>query len=76
MENKGENTQIPNKSLSVTDSNREPVNKVEERSKSFADKIVNKIPHIDSVKEIENVVTIISISTLVGTLVYQIRPPK
>ena len=122
MENKGENTQqIPNKSLSVTDSNREPVNKVEERSKSFTDKIVNKISHIDSVKEIENaldkssnvkfitfglftligfiviiyailvavvadtviqsanvffVVTIISISTLVGTLVYQIRPPK
>ena len=121
MENKGENTQIHNKSLSVTDSNREPVNKVEERSKSFTDKIVNKIPHIDSVKEIENaldkysnvkfitlglfaligfiviiyailvavvsdtviqsanvffVVTIISISTLVGTLVYQIRPPK
>ena len=122
MENKGENTQVPNKSLSITDSTKEPVNKVEERSKSsFTDKIVNKIPHIDSVKEIENaldkysnvkfitlglfaligfiviiyailvavvtdtviqsanvffVVTIISISTLVGTLVYQIRPPK
>ena len=54
MENKGENTQIPNKSLSITDSNKESVNKVEERSKSFTDKIVNKIPHIDSVKEIEN----------------------
>ncbi len=121
MENKGENTQTPNKSLSITDSNREPVNKVEERSRSFTDKIVNKIPRIDSVKEIETaldkysnvkfitlglfaligfiviiyailvavvsdtiiqsanvffVVTIISISTLVGTLVYQIRPPK
>ena len=32
MENKGENTQVPNKSLSITDSTKEPVNKVEERS--------------------------------------------
>ena len=105
----------------VTSSNKENMDKVEEKPKSFADKIVNKISHIDSVKEIENaldkssnvkfitfglftligfiviiyailvavvadtviqsanvffVVTIISISTLVGTLVYQIRPPK
>ena len=47
MENKGENTQIPNKSLSITDSNREPVNKVEERSRSFTDKIVNKLSPMD-----------------------------
>jgi t-SNARE complex subunit (syntaxin) len=115
MENKGDNTQLPNKSPSVTSSNRENMDKVGEKPKSFTDKIVNKISHIDSVKEIENaldkssnvkfitfgfiviiyailvavvadtviqsanvffVVTIISISTLVGTLVYQIRPPK
>jgi len=121
MENKGDNTQLPNKSSSVTSSNLENMDKVEEKPKSFTDKIVNKISHIDSLKEIENVldkssnvkfitfglftligfiviiyailvavvadtviqsanvffvVTIISISTLVGTLVYQIRPPK
>ena len=121
MENKGDNTQLPNKSHSVTSRNTENMDQVEEKPKSFTDKIVNKIPHIDSVKEIETaldkysnvkfitlglfaligfiviiyailvavvsdtiiqsanvffVVTIISISTLVGTLVYQIRPPK
>ena len=50
MENKGENTQIPNKSLSIT-GNKEPMDKVEEKSKSFTDKIVYSREYIVYSKE-------------------------
>ena len=121
MNNNDEHSNVSRESISIEDNNKDSVDKYKEKAKSFTDKIVNKISHIDSVKEIENaldkssnvkfitfglftligfiviiyailvavvadtviqsanvffVVTIISISTLVGTLVYQIRPPK
>ncbi len=122
MNNNGENSQMSTKSMSIENNNKESsVDKDKEKTKSFTNKIVNKISNIDGVKEIESsidkssnvkfitfglfaligfiviiyailvavvadtviqsanvffVVTIISISTLVGTLVYQIRPSK
>jgi carbon starvation protein CstA len=121
MSNNGENPQISTKSSLLESNKNDSTDKDKEKPKSFTDKIVNKISHIDGVKEIENsidkssnvkfitfglfaligfiviiyailvavvadtviqsanvffVVTIISISTLVGTLVYQIRPAK
>jgi carbon starvation protein CstA len=121
MSNNGENPQMSTKSSLLESNKNDSIDKDKEKTKSFTDKIVNKISNIDGVKEIENsidkssnvkfitfglfvligfiviiyailvavvadtviqsanvffVVTIISISTLVGTLVYQIRPVK
>jgi hypothetical protein len=123
MSNNDENSQTSTKP-SLLESNKKDIidkDKDKEKTKSFTDKIVNKISKIDGVTEMENtidkssnvkfitfglfaligfiviiyailvavvadtviqsanvffVVTIISISTLVGTLVYQIRPVK
>jgi predicted permease len=121
MSNNDENSQTSTKP-SLLESNKKDISdKDKEKTKSFTDKIVNKISNIDGITEMENtidkssnvkfitfglfaligfiviiyailvavvadtviqsanvffVVTIISISTLVGTLVYQIRPVK
>ena len=121
MSNNDENSQTSTKPSLLESNKKDIIDKDKEKTKSFTDKIVNKISNIDGVKEIENsiykssnvkfitfglfaligfiviiyailvavvadtviqsanvffVVTIISISTLVGTLVYQIRPVK
>jgi hypothetical protein len=116
-----ENPQMSTKSSLLESNKNDSIDKDKEKTKSFTNKIVNKISNIDGLKEIESsidkssnvkfitfglfaligfiviiyailvavvadtviqsanvffVVTIISISTLVGTLVYQIRPVK
>ena len=52
MSNNGDNSQVSTKSISIENNNKESIDKYKEKAKSFTDKIVNKIPHIDSVKEI------------------------
>jgi predicted permease len=121
MSNNDENSQTSTKPSLLESNKKNIIDKDKEKTKSFTDKIVNKISNIDGVTEMENtidkssnvkfitfglfaligfiviiyailvavvadtviqsanvffVVTIISISTLVGTLVYQIRPVK
>jgi predicted permease len=121
MSNNDENSQTSTKPSLLESNKKDIIDKDKEKTKSFTDKIVNKISKIDGVTEMENtidkssnvkfitfglfaligfiviiyailvavvadtviqsanvffVVTIISISTLVGTLVYQIRPVK
>jgi hypothetical protein len=121
MSNNDENSQTSTKPSLLESNKKDIIDKDKEKTKSFTDKIVNKISNIDGVTEMENtidkssnvkfitfglfaligfiviiyailvavvantviqsanvffVVTIISISTLVGTLVYQIRPVK
>src|SRR5215211_2136789 len=122
MNNNGENSQVSTRSMSVENNNKESsVDKDKEKSKSFKEKVVNKILHIDDIRRSEIaidessnvrfitfglvfligfivviyailvavvadtaiqsanvffVVTILSISTLFGPLVYKIRPSK
>jgi predicted permease len=122
MNNNGENSQVSTKSMSIENNNKESsVDKYTEKAKSFTDKIVNKISHIDDIRRNEItidkssnvrfitfglftligfivviyailvavvadtaiqsanvffVVTILSISILVGTLVYRIGQSK
>jgi hypothetical protein len=122
MNNNGENSSVPTKSMSIENNNKESsADKYKEKAKSFTDKIVNKISHIDDIKKNEIaidkssnirfitfglftligfivviyailvavvadraiqsanvffVVTILSISILVGTLVYKIGLSK
>ncbi len=121
MNNNGENPQMSTKSMSIGNNNKESVDRYKEKAKSFTDKIVNKISHIDDIRrneiEVDNssnvrfitfglftligfivviytllvvvvadtaiqsanvffVVTILSISILVGTLVYRIGLSK
>lgn len=121
MSNNDENSQTSTRPSLLESNKKNIIDKDKEKTKSFTDKIVNKISNIDGVTEMENtidkssnvkfitfglfaligfiviiyailvavvadtviqsanvffVVTIISISTLVGTLVYQIRPVK
>ena len=122
MNTNGENSQVSTKSMSIENNNKESsVDKYKEKAKSFTDKIVNKISHIDDIKKNEIaidkssnirfitfglftligfivviyailvavvadraiqsanvffVVTILSISILVGTLVYRIGLSK
>jgi len=122
MNNNGENPQMSTKSMSIENNNKESVDKYKDKAKSFTDKIVNKISHIDDIRRNEVavednasnvrfitfglftligfivviyailvavvadtaiqsanvffVVTILSISILVGTLVYRIGLSK
>ena len=121
MNNNGENSQVSTKSMSIENNNKESIDKYKEKAKSFTDKIVNKISHIDDIRRNEVaedkssnvrfitfglftligfivviyailvavvaktaiqsanvffVVTILSISILVGTLVYRIGLSK
>lgn len=121
MNNTIETSQVSTKSMSIENTNKESVDKDKEKAKSFTNKIVNKISHIDdigrneiAVDESSNVrflifglftlicfivviyailvavvadtsihsanvfflVTILSISILVGTLVYRIGLSK
>jgi predicted permease len=123
MNNNGENPQMSTKSMSIENNNKESVDKYKEKAKSFTDKIVNKISHMDDIRRrnevaVEDnasnvrfitfglftligfivviytilvvvvadtaiqsanvffVVTILSISILVGTLVYRIGLSK
>src|SRR5215203_7447877 len=122
MNKSGENFQMSTKSTLIENNNKESsVDKDKEKSKSFKEKVVNKILHIDDIRRSEIavdessnvrfitfglvfligfivviyailvavvadtaiqsanvffVVTILSISILVGTLVYQIGPIK
>ena len=121
MNNNGENPQMSTKSMSIENNDNEPVDKYKDKAKSFTDKIVNKITHMDDIRrneiEVDNssnvrfitfglftligfivviytllvvvvantaiqsanvffVVTILSISILVGTLVYRIGLSK
>ena len=122
MNNNGENSQVSTRSMSIENNNKESaVDKDKEKSKSFKEKIVNKISHIDDIRRSEIavdkssnvrfitfglfvligfivviyailvavvadtaiqsanvffVVTILSISILVGTLVYRIGLSK
>ena len=121
MNNNSESSQISTKSTLIEDNNKESGDKDKEKAKTFTDRIVNKISHIDDIRRIEIalnpssnvkfitfglfaligfivliyailvavvadrtiqsanvffVVTIISISILFGTLVYQIRQSK
>jgi len=122
MNKSGENFQMSTKSTLIENNNKESsVDKDKEKSKSFKEKVVNKILHIDDIRRSEIavdessnvrfitfglvfligfivviyailvavvadtaiqsanvffVVTILSISTLFGPLVYKIRPSK
>jgi hypothetical protein len=123
MNNNDENPQMSTKSMSIENNNKESVDKYKEKAKSFTDKIVNKISHMDDIRRrnevaVEDnasnvrfitfglftligfivviytilvvvvadttiqsanvffVVTILSISILVGTLVYRIGLSK
>ena len=49
MNNIGENSQTSTKSISIEDNNKESIDKYKEKAKSFTDKIVNKITHIDDI---------------------------
>jgi hypothetical protein len=121
MNNNDENPQMSTKSMSIENNNKESVDRYKEKAKSFTDKVVNKISHIDDIRRNEVVedkssnirfitfglftligfivviytilvvvvadtaiqsanvffvVTILSISILVGTLVYRIGLSK
>ena len=56
MNNNSESSQISTKSTLIEDNNKESVNKDKEKAKSFTDKIVNKISHIDNIRRDEIVV--------------------
>ncbi len=50
MSNNGENPQISTKSSLLESNKNDSTDKDKEKPKSFTDKIVNKISHIDGVK--------------------------
>jgi hypothetical protein len=53
MNNNGENSQMSTKSISIENNNKESVDRYKEKAKSFTDKIVNKISHIDDIRKNE-----------------------
>ena len=53
MNNNGENPQMSTKSMSIKNDNKESIDKYKEKAKSFTDKIVNKISHIDDIRRNE-----------------------
>ena len=56
MNNNDENYQVSSKSMSIDDNNKDSVDKYKEKAKSFTDKIVNKISHIDEIRRNEIIV--------------------
>ena len=50
MNNNDENPQMSTKSMSIENNNKESVDKYKEKAKSFTDKIVNKISHMDDIR--------------------------
>jgi len=53
MNNNVENSHVSTKSISIENDNKESVNKYKEKSRSFIDKIVNKISHMDDIRRNE-----------------------
>ena len=53
MNNNIENSHVSTKSISIENDNKESVNKYKEKSRSFTDKIVNKISHMDDIRKNE-----------------------
>ena len=53
MNNNVENSHVLTKSISIENDNKESVNKYKEKSRSFTDKIVNKISHMDDIRRNE-----------------------
>ena len=53
MNNNVENSHVSTKSISIENDNKESVNKYKEKSRSFTDKIVNKISHMDDIRRNE-----------------------
>jgi len=53
MNNNVENFHVSTKSISIENDNKESVNKYKEKSRSFTDKIVNKISHMDDIRRNE-----------------------
>ena len=53
MNNHIENSHVSTKSISIKNDNKESVNKYKEKSRSFTDKIVNKISHMDDIRKNE-----------------------
>jgi len=51
MNNDGDNTQLSTKSVSIKNNNKEPIDKY--KTKSFTDKLVNKISNIDDLRQNE-----------------------
>ena len=53
MNNIVENSHVSTKSISIENDNKESVNKYKEKSRSFTDKIVNKISHMNDISRNE-----------------------
>ena len=53
MSNNGDNSQVSTKSISIENNNKESIDKYKEKTKSFTDKIVNKISHRDDIRRNE-----------------------
>lgn len=53
MNNNVENSHVSTKYISIKNDNKESVNKYKEKSRSFTDKIVNKISHMDDIRRNE-----------------------
>ena len=53
MSNNGDNSQVSTKSISIENNNKESIDKYKEKAKSFTDKIVNKISHMDDIRRNE-----------------------
>ena len=47
MNNNDEHSNVSRESISIEDNNKDSVDKYKEKAKSFTDKIVNKISHMD-----------------------------
>ena len=53
MNNNDEHSNVSSKSISIDDNNKDSVDKYKEKAKSFTDKIVNKISHMDDMRRNE-----------------------
>ncbi len=56
MNNNDEHSNVSSDSISIEDNNKDSVDKYKEKAKSFTDKRVNKISHMDDMKRNEIVV--------------------
>jgi hypothetical protein len=50
MNNNDENSKVSAKSISIENNNQESIDKYKDKAKSFTDKIVNKISHMDDIR--------------------------
>jgi hypothetical protein len=53
MNNNDENSKVSTKSISIENNNQESIDKYKDKAKSFTDKIVNKISHMDDIRRNE-----------------------